>query len=141
MKKAPTIETSLTLSSDKEELVFSEISALLKKEPSDIRFYNGLTSWGSIPAIKSSEWTFSGPEEDLDSVDSGVCNLFDRFETDWLVVSDFCAQHGYEVTVVSRIKIYDLDNKPLIELGSGAIRALSRAGATWRADIEDYSDE
>ncbi len=135
----PTVETSITISSDKGELIFSEISRLLNKEPSDVRSFHHITSWGSSPAIQSSDWNFSMKEVELNTVGEGVCDLFNFFDTDWAAVTQFCFDRGCEVIVISRIKIYDWDDRPLLELDQKAVKALSLVGATWRADIEDHS--
>lgn len=78
-------------------------------------------------------------EIELNSVGEGVCDLFGVFETDWVEVSRFCSEHEYDITVISLIKIYDWGDRPLLELGKKAIKAISLIGATWRADMEDHS--
>ena len=135
----PTVETSITISSSKDELPFSEISELLNKEPSDVRTFHHLTSWGTMPAIRSSDWTYTMSEVELNAVGEGICELFSAFDTDWAAVGKLCSDRGYEIIVVSLVKIYDWDDRPLLELDKKAVKALSLVGAGWRADIDDYS--
>lgn len=139
MQQQPTVETSITFLSNTVELDFVELSRLMGCEPDSSRSLNQLTAAGRLPPIRSSEWTVSTNAQVVDSIDEGINLLFQRFTRQWTLVVEFCRRSGYEVSVTSRVRIYDWNDRPFVELGAPTIGRLRELGAKWQLDLVDLS--
>lgn len=136
--KSPTVETSITVHSSSVELDFPALSKSLGREPDSTRSLNHVTAAGKPAPIRSSEWTISTGAEVVDSVDAGLQKLVGLFSS-WASIAALCGSNGYEVSITSRVRIHDWDDRPFVELSAASIELLQQVRASWQLDWVDLS--
>jgi hypothetical protein len=136
--QSPTIETSITIRSSSVELDFLTLSKLLGREPDSTRSLDHVTATGRPAPVRSSEWTVSTGANVVDSVDDGLQKLVGLFSS-WASIATFCGANDYEVSITSRMLIYDWDDRPFIELSAASIELLRQVRASWQLDWVDLS--
>ncbi len=139
MTEQPTIESILVLSSSTVELDFDEIRRIAGQAPHSIRLLGHRTAAGRVPPVRSSEWVLSSGAQVLDSIDDGVSQLLGRIAARSDLIARFCVECGCDVTVISRVCIYDWDDRPSIKLAPASVALLQQLGAAWQLDLADFS--
>jgi Domain of unknown function (DUF4279) len=137
--QSPTVETTITILSRSVELDFAALSKMSGREADSTRSLNHVMATGKPPPVRCSEWTVSTGAQIVDSVDAGVQQLLGLFSASWASIAALCSSHGYEVSVTSRVRIHDWNDRPFVELGAPSIELLQQLGAGWQLDWIDLS--
>ena len=137
--QSPTTQTSITIIDRAVELDFAALSAIVGAEASYLRSLHHITRAGTPPPIRSSEWSVSIEPEVIDSVDEGIRRLLDGNWPGWIAAAAYCELHGHEIWMTSRVKVFDWDDRPFIELSRVTIDKLRQLDAQWKLDWVDLS--
>jgi hypothetical protein len=135
MLQTPFTETRLTISSPDKELDFERISGLVGVAPSNTRSLYHLMKNGELPPVKSSEWSISTGELTLDSIDDGVLQMILPLESKLNSIRDYCAQHGATVMISSKVKIYNWEDRPFVQLSARSLALLRQLNAEWQLEL------
>lgn len=138
MREQPTIESILVFSSDTVELDFNQITKMIGQEPQSVRSLTHGTAAGSPARINSSEWILSSGPEILDSVNEGLVKLVNQMAHAETIARISIGLHC-DVTLISKVRIYDWDDRPFIKLSPTTIAVLHKVGAAWQLDLTDFS--
>jgi Domain of unknown function (DUF4279) len=139
MTEQPTVKTVLVISSVTDELDFDGLTVAVGRSPYSTRSLDHRTAGGRPAPVKRSEWILSSGADVLDSVSQGVSQLLDQFPERLDHVSQFCKSRSYQISIVSRVSIYDWDDRPSVELDCSAVVGLATLGAAWQLDLADFS--
>lgn len=135
--KQPTIETSLSVLGFDRELDFLDIARRMRRNPDTTRSINHLTAAGTVPPSRVSAWTITTGPRTLASVDEGVRMIFASVAEGLTDLRRLCEKQELAVKVVSRVIIYDWQDRPFYELTSDTVQQLAMVGASWELDLSD----
>lgn len=139
MPQLPTVTTSLTIICKSKELDFAALSKTLDRKADSTRSLDHVTASGRAPPVRSSEWTISTEAQVLDSIDAGVRQLLGDVVERWAGVDSLWGTNQIEVCVTSLVRIYDWEDRPIIQLDAASIGLLQKIGASWQLDWVDLS--
>ena len=135
----PTVETTLAFVSQAGELDFAAISVTLVQKATTVRSLSHVTPSGKFPPIPSSEWCLGTGPLVLDSINDGVNKLLSLLPNDLNKVRSIASEFECSTHVISRVIIYESDDRPYIELESVIMGKLSMMEARWELDVSDLT--
>lgn len=139
ISKEPTVETTVSVISDAEELDFPAVTRLIGREPTWTRSINRVTVSGVEPAMRISEWKLSTGAQVVNSLDDGIQNLFSLLGENVGLLAQECNRRSYRTSVWSRVTIHDWDDRPFLELSRASLGDLSLLEASWNLEVIDLT--